>query len=1175
MGELSEAVAGALGRFNDESGSFNAGFQVLVNKAGGFGLLEEFFKQGSFGKGIDDFTKFSLNVTQNEQRELIANVVIFGKEFEIPEFDVNRGGTDPSGPRFEFPDLRKDSGEIVFQDGDGNIIRFSFKNGKLDEISNRTFVTSKPPGHVPFSIRPVFEDGKLVGFADGGGTEVDIKFEYDTNGNVIAMINGDKRLDFTYNNGVLVAVTSPDGTTQMIHNTDCLPVRTILPNGQERRVIYDLLTNLPVQILDENSTLIAEISHDLDSTTIDSPTEKLTVNRNQDGTVKNLVKEDKQTGGVLSIVDPVEIIDALQNKPEAPLALAGSYNPLEDIIVQSFDLALKEFGMGNAFFNFLGLRSKSQEVIAPTPTEVMLFLVENAAAETGTLGQLKNPFNTTRINSIGAVDPNEILGPGGFGPQQFLAPSTAPLPYTIYYENLESATAPAQEVFITQQLDTDLDFNTFELGDFQFANTTIDVPAGLNQYQTIIDLTETDGILLEFSAGLNFATGIASWTFRSLDPETGDLTSDPFAGYLPPNITSPEGQGSVHYTISMKQGLVTGDAIDARAEIVFDRNEAIETNTHSNTIDDGSPASSVNALPNEVDSAEFTVSWSGQDDPGGSGIATFDVFVSEDGDPFQLFLDDTTATSANFTGEHGKRYGFFSVATDNVGLVQPTPDIEQTFTTVVLNAAPISGDDSAITGEETAVTLNVLANDSDLDNDPLNVVSVTDPANGTAVINSDNTITYTPDVGFEGDDTFQYTIDDSNGAQATASVIVTVVNVAPSVTINGAPASSPEGTVIDLTSTVIDPGSTDTHTFDWQMTRNGSPFANGTSANFSFVPDDDGTYNVFLSVLDNSGGQGTDNATIVVTKVVPTLDISITGPDNGVRGQHRLFTLKAGTTGISSQGFTYVIDWGDGSPVETIGPNPGNGDGVDVGHVFADSGYYTVSVTASDAEGNVSVEATLTIEITPFALQPDGTGSEKPVLVVGGSAGNDRIYIGYHPFRDQFLLRINEVNNRVHLRGKFDSPLERIVVNALAGDDIVLVAGNVSVATLLYGGPGNDVLLGGRGDDVLLGGVGNDLLLGYRGRDFLIGGEGRDYLFGGSDEDLLISGYTIFDDDESALLAIMAEWTSSHSFADRRSNLFDGSGSVPGLNGEIFLNADTVLEDDDCEEPWTIWDWCL
>jgi hypothetical protein len=82
-------------------------------------------------------------------------------------------------------------------------------------------------------------------------------------------------------------------------------------------------------------------------------------------------------------------------------------------------------------------------------------------------------------------------------------------------------------------------------------------------------------------------------------------------------------------------------------------------------------------------------------------------------------------------------------------------------------------DDSASTPAGIPVTVPVLANDSDLDGDTLTVVEVTTPANGTAVINTDGTITYTPNAGFTGTDTFTYTVTDGTDT-ATASITINV-----------------------------------------------------------------------------------------------------------------------------------------------------------------------------------------------------------------------------------------------------------------------------------------------------------------------------------------------------------------------------------------------------------------
>jgi hypothetical protein len=98
----------------------------------------------------------------------------------------------------------------------------------------------------------------------------------------------------------------------------------------------------------------------------------------------------------------------------------------------------------------------------------------------------------------------------------------------------------------------------------------------------------------------------------------------------------------------------------------------------------GPPTSAVNPLPATTTSTSFTVSWSGSPGPGATSITSYEIFVSDDGGPFTPFLAQITATSATFTGQFGHTYGFYSVATDNLGDVQPTPTIAQATTSVTV-----------------------------------------------------------------------------------------------------------------------------------------------------------------------------------------------------------------------------------------------------------------------------------------------------------------------------------------------------------------------------------------------------------------------------------------------------------------------------------------------------------
>ncbi len=282
-------------------------------------------------------------------------------------------------------------------------------------------------------------------------------------------------------------------------------------------------------------------------------------------------------------------------------------------------------------------------------------------------------FKKLRISTILGLtshDPNAITGPAGFGPQAFVAGGQV-LPYRIDFTNEPTATAPAQTVVVTEQLDPSLDLSTFQFGTIGFGNLSVTVPAGVTSFRTRVDATASVGVFVDVSASLNLKTGLVTWTFTSIDPKTLDQpTGNPLEGFLPPDANPPLGEGFVTYTVHPKAADATGIVVKAQARVVFDTNAPIDTAQVSNAIDAGAPTSRVAPLPATTPTPTFTVSWSGQDDAGGSGIGGFDVFVSDDGGPFTPFEQGTTATAAPFTGQVGHTYAFFSTATDNVGNVQ-------------------------------------------------------------------------------------------------------------------------------------------------------------------------------------------------------------------------------------------------------------------------------------------------------------------------------------------------------------------------------------------------------------------------------------------------------------------------------------------------------------------------
>jgi hypothetical protein len=199
------------------------------------------------------------------------------------------------------------------------------------------------------------------------------------------------------------------------------------------------------------------------------------------------------------------------------------------------------------------------------------------------------------------------------------------------------------------------------------------------------------------------------------------------------------------------------------------------------------PTSSVNPLPATVNSPSFTVSWSGSD-PNGPGIASYTIYVSDNGGVFTPWLTGTTQTSATYTGQFGHTYGFYSAATDALGLQQPTPTAAQARTLVPVPPPPqpttqvpalTSGNTASFTvGQSGSFTVTATGSPTPslTESGPLpGGVTFHDNGNGTA------TLSGTPAVGTAGTYNFTITAHNGVGNDATQNFALTV-NQAPAIT---------------------------------------------------------------------------------------------------------------------------------------------------------------------------------------------------------------------------------------------------------------------------------------------------------------------------------------------------------------------------------------------------------
>jgi hypothetical protein len=132
----------------------------------------------------------------------------------------------------------------------------------------------------------------------------------------------------------------------------------------------------------------------------------------------------------------------------------------------------------------------------------------------------------------------------------------------------------------------------------------------------------------------------------------------------------------------------------------------------------------------------------------------------------------TFTPGSNFNGVATFTYRLFDgTAFSNLATV--------TLTVAAVNDAPVANNDtySAATGQPLNIAApGVLANDTDIENNPLTIIIFTPAANGTINLNPDGSFTYTSNAGFSGTDTFTYQASDGNLPSNTATVSINVIN---------------------------------------------------------------------------------------------------------------------------------------------------------------------------------------------------------------------------------------------------------------------------------------------------------------------------------------------------------------------------------------------------------------
>jgi PKD repeat protein len=241
-------------------------------------------------------------------------------------------------------------------------------------------------------------------------------------------------------------------------------------------------------------------------------------------------------------------------------------------------------------------------------------------------------------------------------------------------------------------------------------------------------------------------------------------------------------------------------------------------------------------------------------------------------------------------------------------------------------------------------------------------------------------LTFTP--AYNGTYLAILTATDKDHGSRTASKTINVVDVIPRPTIAGIPNLNYEAAQISLTALVTDSNPADTaagFTYAWNVTKNGSAYAQGTAAAFTFTPDDNGGYIVTLGVTDKDGATGSTFQIINVLDVAPSPILTL--PANSMVGTP--VTLTASATDPSpvdtAAGFTYT--WN----VTKDGTAFANGTGATFTYTPDDGGYYMVSLTATDKDG---LGATSGQTLYAFDFSPSPTIAETTTTYFEGTPIN-------------------------------------------------------------------------------------------------------------------------------------------------------------------------------------------
>ncbi|MHC0044715.1 cadherin-like domain-containing protein, partial [Vibrio campbellii] len=399
------------------------------------------------------------------------------------------------------------------------------------------------------------------------------------------------------------------------------------------------------------------------------------------------------------------------------------------------------------------------------------------------------------------------------------------------------------------------------------------------------------------------------------------------------------GEATISYTAS------DGELEDS-AEVsvtVNPINDAPVANDDSAVTDEDTPVT-INVLPNDTD-------------VDGDTLTIVNASVPADQGMVEIVDGKLVFTPAeNFNGEATISY------TVSDGELEDSAQVSVTVNPV--NDAPVANDDSAVTDEDTPVTIDVLANDTDVDGDTLSIVNASVPADQGAVEIVDGKLVFTPAENFNGEATISYTV--SDGALEDSAEVSVTVNP-----INDAPVANDDSAVTDEDTPVtinVLPNDTDVDGDTLSIVNASVPADQGAveivDGKLVFTPADNfnGEATISYTVSD---GELEDDAQVSVT-VNPINDAPVANDDSAVTDEDTPVTIDVLPNDTDVDGDTLTI------VNASVPAEQGTVEIVDGKLVFTPAenfnGEATISYTVSD--GELEDDAQVSVTVNPINDAP-------------------------------------------------------------------------------------------------------------------------------------------------------------------------------------------------------------